>query len=120
MVTTGTPWPSGTKTEVLDLENENLSCSNPSPFPLNVWGAVGSHLSLSPMICGGYIGRDNLSDRCFKYRLFLIRSKHCFGFFALKSRVPQKAVLHTQHYSFNLTNFKKVPNCTIIRNYTFT
>ena len=78
MVTTGTPWPSSTKTEVLDLENENLSCSNLSPFPLNVWGAVGSHLSLAPIICGGYIGRDNLSDRCFKYRLFLIRSMHYF------------------------------------------
>ena len=78
MVTTGTPWPSGTKTEVLDLENENLSCSNLSPFPLNVWGAVGSHLSLSPTICGGYIGRDKLSDKCFRYRLFLIRSTHFF------------------------------------------
>ena len=76
MVTTGTPWPSSTKTEVLDLENENLSCSNLSPFPLNVWGAVSSQLSLSPTICGGYIGRDNLSDKCFRYRLFLIRSTH--------------------------------------------
>ena len=78
MVTTGTPWPSSTKTEVLDLGNENLPSSNLSPFPLNVWGAVGSHFSLAPIICGGYIGRDNLSDRCFKYRLFLIRSMHYF------------------------------------------
>ena len=44
MVTTGTPWPSSTKTEILDLENENLSSSNLSPFPLDVWGAVGSQV----------------------------------------------------------------------------
>ena len=44
MVTTGTPWPSSTKIEVLDLENENLSCPNLSPFPLDVWGAVGSQV----------------------------------------------------------------------------
>ena len=44
-----------------------MSCSDPESFPLDVWGAVGSQISSNPIICGGYIGRDHLSDECFMY-----------------------------------------------------
>ena len=69
MISTGFPTNSGTKTEVIDLEDSNVICEDLEDFPIEISGAVGANLASTPIICGGIFinGSFHSSDKCFKY-----------------------------------------------------
>ena len=70
MISTGHPSNNATKTEVIGLEDSNVICEDLEDFPLEVSGAVGANLTLTPIICGGEIyngSSKDSSDKCFKY-----------------------------------------------------
>ena len=55
------------KTEVLDLLNEDVSCSDLVDFPLEIYYASGSLINNIPVICGGRFNQDgswHSSDFC--------------------------------------------------------
>ena len=69
MISTGFPTNSGTKTEVIDLEDSNIICEDLEDFPIEIDGAVGANLASTPIICGGVFNDGSLhsSDKCFEY-----------------------------------------------------
>ena len=73
MVTTGYPWDSAKKTEVIDLEHNledsNVICEDLNDFPMEIQAAVSANLESLPIICGGrfHNGSYHSSDKCFKY-----------------------------------------------------
>ena len=52
MITTGYPFSSATKTEIVDLAN-GRSCRDLAEFPVEILGAVGANLQGTPVVCGG-------------------------------------------------------------------
>ena len=62
LVSTGSPLVSATKTEVINIENNGLTCKNLEEYPLQVSGAVGSNMGSSPVICGGSISWSSLNQ----------------------------------------------------------
>ena len=52
MITTGQPYSSATKTEIVDVVNGE-TCSHLADFPVEIWGAVGANLHGKPVVCGG-------------------------------------------------------------------
>ena len=50
--------------EVIDLIDPNLSCSNLESAPDERWASVGGLLNGRPIICGGFNGTDSFKD-CF-------------------------------------------------------
>ena len=52
------------RTEIINLEDEDLTCENPEDFPMeNISDSVGANLAKSPVICGGTNFYDIL-DTC--------------------------------------------------------
>ena len=51
----GTGWnfDPATKTEIINIENSNVTCQDLEDFPVQTHGAVGSNIGSSPVICGG-------------------------------------------------------------------
>ena len=65
LVTTGLSSNSGTKrTEVIDVENSDITCKDLEDFPMDSWAATGTNLTSMPIICGGWT--STYSDKCFK------------------------------------------------------
>ena len=60
---------STTKTEVIDLENNNVECKDLDNFPLEIRHAVSANLASMPIICGGWLRNAPIdsSDKCFRY-----------------------------------------------------
>ena len=54
MVSTGKPTNSTTKTEIISLDQEGVTCKNLEEYPFQINGAVGFYMGSSPVICGGY------------------------------------------------------------------
>ena len=52
MVTTGEPYSSARKTEVVDVESGE-TCADLADFPVSNEGAVGANLNGTPIVCGG-------------------------------------------------------------------
>ena len=52
MITTGPPYSSARKTEIMDLAN-GLTCSDLADFPVDLADAVGANLDGTPVVCGG-------------------------------------------------------------------
>ena len=50
-----------TKTEIINIENSNVTCQDLEDFPLQTLGAVGSNIGSSPVICGG-----NNKNACYR------------------------------------------------------
>ena len=48
-----TPTISPPTTEIIDLVDEEVSCSNLEDFPVEIFGAVGGNLGSASIICGG-------------------------------------------------------------------
>ena len=69
MVTTGKPFSSGTKTEILDLLNGE-SCADLANFPLENHAGVGANLNGTPAVCGGYSSGNwnSHSQTCYKFK----------------------------------------------------
>ena len=52
MVTTGLPDSSANKTEAVDVESGE-TCADLVDFPSEIYGAVGTNLDGTPIVCGG-------------------------------------------------------------------
>ena len=66
MISSGHPRGSATKTEVIELKNNNVTCEDLQDFSLEISNAVGANLVSWPIICGGTF-HDETSDKCFIY-----------------------------------------------------
>ena len=53
LVSTGQPYSSSQKTEIINLEDEFSKCQDVEDFPLEIDLAVGSNLGSFPVVCGG-------------------------------------------------------------------
>ena len=73
LVSTGRPRSSATKTEIINLDNESLTCQDLEDFPLAIQGAVGSNTGSFPVICGGWDGSESVKQ-C--HRLESVRWQH--------------------------------------------
>ena len=62
LVSTGRPRSSATKTEIINLDNESLTCQDLEDFPLAIQGAVGSNTGSFPVICGGWDGSESVKQ----------------------------------------------------------
>ena len=53
------------RTEIINLEDEDLTCENPEDFPMkNIADSVGANLATSPVICGGTNDYGHILDTC--------------------------------------------------------
>jgi hypothetical protein len=69
LISTGYPYKSAKMTEVIDLEDNNVTCKDLEDFSWRYQGAVGANLASMPIICGGHFsnGSDHSSEKCFVY-----------------------------------------------------
>jgi hypothetical protein len=44
---------SSTKTEIINLDQEGVTCKDLEEYPLNIYGALGFNMGSLPVICGG-------------------------------------------------------------------
>ena len=62
MITTGYPYDNGVFSEVIDVNNSNVTCETSLPdFPLEIAYATGGLLMGRPLICGG----ESNYSRCY-------------------------------------------------------
>ena len=62
MITTGYPYDNGVYSEVIDVNNSNVTCETSLPdFPLEIAYATGGLLMGRPLICGG----ESNYSRCY-------------------------------------------------------
>ena len=62
MITTGYPYDNGVYSEVIDVNNSNVTCETSLPdFPLEIAYATGGLLMGRPLICGG----ESNNSRCY-------------------------------------------------------
>ena len=68
LVSTGYPLSSAIKTEVINLENEAMTCQDLGNYPLQTRGGVGSNIGSFAAICGGYGtgAMAGLLNQCYK------------------------------------------------------
>ena len=62
LVSTGNPLSFATKTEIINLDNESLTCKDLEDYPLVIQGAVGSNTGSFPVICGGWDGSESVKQ----------------------------------------------------------
>jgi hypothetical protein len=62
LVSTGYPFSSATKTEIINTDNSGLTCKDLEDYPLQIYGAVGFNMGSLPVICGGYDGSTTLNQ----------------------------------------------------------
>ena len=57
LVSTGSPTQSvsSTKTEIINIDNNGLTCKDLEEYPLQIDGAVGFNMGSLPVICGGIV-----------------------------------------------------------------
>ena len=68
LVTTGFPrsFPPTKTTEIINLNNENLTCQDLEDYPLKISGAFGINMGSSPVICGGWTGTKSV-NQCHRF-----------------------------------------------------
>ena len=69
MVTTGYNSGNGgyiRSSEVIDLNNPDVTCQQWLDFPFDVRLAVGGYINESVITCGGRLANGYVTDRCFK------------------------------------------------------
>ena len=69
MLVTGLPQDNGRKTEIVDVEDSNFSCTNIEQFPVMLYAASGGLMNgQTPFICGGYgnINGWTFSNECYQ------------------------------------------------------
>ena len=67
MVTTGQPYSSATKTEILDLVS-GKTCGDLADFPLEIYSGKGANINEIPIACGGYDGYSSgYFKTCWKF-----------------------------------------------------
>ena len=65
LISTGRPRSWATKTEIISLNNENLTCQDHEDFPLAISEGVGSNIGSFPVICGGSTGSTSV-NQCYR------------------------------------------------------
>lgn len=60
LVITGYPYDESKHSEVIDVENEDLTCQDFNDFPYTVEGATGGLINKKLVICGGYGGEQGV------------------------------------------------------------
>ena len=65
LVTTGYNNGYITSTEVIDLNDPNVTCQQWPDYPIDVYDGVGGYLNDSVITCGGFYDYDGI-DKCFK------------------------------------------------------
>ena len=63
LVSTGYPFSSATRTEIINTDNSGLTCKDLEEYPLQIQAAVGFNMDSLPVICGGYVG-STYSNQC--------------------------------------------------------
>ena len=68
LVSTGFPYSSATKTtEIVNIDNDGLTCKDLEDYPLQITGAVGFSMGSIPVICGGYDRSTSaISNQCYR------------------------------------------------------
>ena len=66
MITTGSPFFFGRKTEVFNLAGQDI-CLNLEDFPIGLSGGVGATINGTPVVCGGYDSGFNYLDKCYHF-----------------------------------------------------
>ena len=102
------------KSEIINLNSDDLTCSDFDDYPLDIEGAVGGTLNSSPVICGGYSSDTNLpTDKCYaiidgKWQEFATmteprayataivyqESLHTFGGFSGENHLKSSEIIH--------------------------
>ncbi len=69
LVATGYPSNQNTQSsEIINVFNSSLTCSNLEPYPRQVRGAFGEVLCASdPIICGGFLHGNSLKTKVFSF-----------------------------------------------------
>ena len=57
MISSGYPYYSSRKTEIIDVIDAGKTCPDLAEFPFKRASAVGANLQGVPIICGGYFGK---------------------------------------------------------------
>ena len=65
MITSGYPFSSATKTEIVDVTN-GVGCSDFADFPVKIRGAVAANLQGTPIVCGGQT-HSPYSEKCYSF-----------------------------------------------------
>ena len=66
MVTAGYNYGYIRSSEVIDLNNPDVTCQQWLDFPFDVRLAVGGYINESVITCGGRLSNGYVTDRCFK------------------------------------------------------
>ena len=61
MISSGLPFSSSTRTEIIDVIDAGTTCPELAKFPVNVESAVGANLQGVPIICGGWLGKQTFA-----------------------------------------------------------
>ena len=65
LVSTGLPYSSSRKTEIINLKNDGLTIEDCGYYPLEIDGAVGANMGSFPAICGGRESGSSV-NQCYK------------------------------------------------------
>jgi hypothetical protein len=65
LVSTGNPRSFAIKTEIINLDNDNLTCQDLEDYPLEIRSGVGSIIGSFPAICGGH-GSGSSLNQCYR------------------------------------------------------
>ena len=64
LVSTGRPTNSSRKTEIINLDQEGVTCKDLEEYPLNIYGALGFNMGSMPVICGGRDESGPIVNQC--------------------------------------------------------
>ena len=65
LVSTGDPRDPSVRTEIINLENNEVNCPDLGDYPLDIHYAVGSYIGSYPVICGGGDGSASF-NQCYR------------------------------------------------------
>ena len=64
LVSTGRPTNSSTKTEIINLGQEGVTCKDLEEYPWQIYGALGFNMGSLPVICGGRDESGPIVNQC--------------------------------------------------------
>ena len=67
LVSTGSPYSSATNTtEIVNIDNDGLTCKDLEEYPLQIQRAVGFSMGSMPVICGGHHISGYICHHCYR------------------------------------------------------
>ena len=64
LVSTGRPTNSSRKTEIINLDQEGVTCKDLEEYPWKIYGALGFNMGSLPVICGGRDESGPIVNQC--------------------------------------------------------